>query len=48
MATTPTTTRSQTTTIMLLPELIEEMVSQRQAFQVMKFRTTLTDCVPNF
>jgi hypothetical protein len=48
MITASTTARTQTTTVMLLPELIEQMVTQRQAFQVMKFRTTLTDCVPNF
>ncbi len=32
---------------MLVPDLVEEMVAERQKFQVVKFRTTCTDCVPN-
>jgi hypothetical protein len=34
--------------IMVLPKAVERMISARQEFQVMKFRTTCTDCVPNF
>lgn len=34
--------------IMILPKMVERMISARQEFQVMKFRTTCTDCVPNF
>ncbi|MGV9595235.1 hypothetical protein ACWDR1_01065 [Streptosporangium sandarakinum] len=36
------------TPVMLTPELVETMLSERQAVQVMKFRTTCTDCVPNY
>jgi hypothetical protein len=43
-----TATDTQVSPIMLLPELIERMIEQRQAFQIKKFRTTFTDCVPNF
>ena len=35
------------TPVLLLPELIEKMVAERETFQVAKFRTTCTDCVPN-
>ena len=28
--------------------LIEKMIAERESFQVAKFRTTCTDCVPNF
>ena len=34
--------------VLLLPELIEKMIAERETFQVAKFRTTCTDCVPNF
>jgi hypothetical protein len=34
--------------VLLLPDLIEKMVAEREKFQVAKFRTTCTDCVPNF
>jgi hypothetical protein len=33
---------------MLTPELVQKMLAARQAIQVMKFRTTCTDCVPNY
>ena len=36
------------TPVLLLPDLIEKMIAQRETFQVAKFRTTCTDCVPNF
>ena len=36
------------TPVLLLPDLIERMIAQRETFQVAKFRTTCTDCVPNF
>jgi hypothetical protein len=36
------------TPVLLLPELIERMITERERFQVAKFRTTCTDCVPNF
>ncbi len=34
--------------VLLTPTLIEKMLAHRDAVQVMKFRTTCTDCVPNF
>lgn len=34
--------------IMLTPASVERMIARRQAVQVVKFRTTCTDCVPNF
>ncbi|MEV7075154.1 hypothetical protein ACIQJT_32000 [Streptomyces sp. NPDC091972] len=43
-----TTTTSTPAPVMLLPRLIERMITDRQAVHVSKFRTTCTDCVPNF
>jgi hypothetical protein len=42
--------RRETTTppVVLAPALVEQMIAQRQAVQVIKFRTTCTDCLPNF
>jgi hypothetical protein len=34
--------------VLLTPTLVEKMLAQREAVQVMKFRTTCTDCVPNY
>lgn len=34
--------------VLLTPALVEKMLAGRQAVQVMKFRTTCTDCVPNY
>lgn len=34
--------------VMLLPRLVERMITDRQAAHIVKFRTTCTDCVPNF
>ncbi|MEU4084345.1 hypothetical protein [Streptomyces aureus] len=34
--------------VMLLPRLVERMITERQAAHIVKFRTTCTDCVPNF
>ncbi|MGW8377974.1 hypothetical protein [Streptomyces sp. ODS28] len=39
-------TRTETP-LLLVPDLVEEMVAERQEFQLVKFRTTCTDCVPN-
>jgi len=33
--------------VMLTPTLVEKMLAKRQSVQVIKFRTTCTDCVPN-
>jgi hypothetical protein len=45
-----TITRTVTTAapVLLTPALVEKMLISRQAVQVMKFRTTCTDCLPNF
>jgi hypothetical protein len=34
--------------VLLLPELVEKVIAEREVFQIAKFRTTCTDCVPNF
>ncbi|MGE5827313.1 MAG: hypothetical protein ACM30G_02990 [Micromonosporaceae bacterium] len=36
-----------TTTVFLTPQRITAMLRDRRAFQVVKFRTNCTDCVPN-
>ncbi|MET9340050.1 hypothetical protein [Nonomuraea sp. NPDC003804] len=36
------------TPIMTTPEFVEKMLAARQEVQVVKFRTTCTDCVPNY
>lgn len=43
-------TRSDTTIapVLLTPTLIEKMLARREAVQIMKFRTTCTDCLPNY
>jgi hypothetical protein len=33
---------------LLTPDLVEQMIARRQTVQVIKFRTTCTDCLPNF
>jgi hypothetical protein len=34
--------------VLLTPTLVEKMLASRQAVQVIKFRTTCTDCLPNY
>lgn len=34
--------------VLLTPSLVEKMLVRRQAVQVAKFRTTCTDCLPNY
>ena len=43
-------TKKKTTVapVMLTPTLVEKMLAKRQAVQVIKFRTTCTDCLPNY
>lgn len=48
LATPKTTTRTTAAPVMLLPRLVERMITERQAAHIAKFRTTCTDCVPNF
>jgi len=40
-------TTTTTTTVFLTPRRISMMLRERRAFQVVKFRTNCTDCVPN-
>ena len=44
----PVRSGTATAPVMLVPELVERMIAARQAAQLVKFRTTCTDCVPNF
>lgn len=41
-------TRTGTAPVLLLPRLVERMIAERQAVHIAKFRTTCTDCVPNY
>lgn len=34
--------------LLLTPSLVTKMLARRQAVQVVKFRTTCTDCLPNY
>jgi hypothetical protein len=34
--------------VLLTPSLVEKMLARRQSVQVAKFRTTCTDCLPNY
>lgn len=43
----PVQTKTAPAPILLTPTTVERMISRRQAAQVVKFRTTCTDCVPN-
>jgi hypothetical protein len=45
-----TVTRTDTTVapVLLTPMLVEKMLARREAVQVIKFRTTCTDCLPNY
>jgi hypothetical protein len=43
-----TATSTATAPVMLLPDFVERMIAARQAAQIVKFRTTCTDCVPNW
>ena len=41
--------RTETVTpVLLTPTMVTKMLAKRQAIQVAKFRTTCTDCVPNY
>ncbi|MCA1705921.1 MAG: hypothetical protein LC808_22735 [Actinobacteria bacterium] len=45
-----TAVRQKTTIapVVLTPALVEKMIAKRQVVQVVKFRTTCTDCLPNY
>ena len=34
--------------VMLTPATVERMIAKRQSVQLAKFRTTCTDCLPNY
>jgi hypothetical protein len=40
-------TQAPTTPILLTPNAVERMIARRQSAQIVRFRTTCTDCVPN-
>ncbi|HVQ95006.1 MAG TPA: hypothetical protein VMU51_28495 [Mycobacteriales bacterium] len=40
-------TEAPATPILLTPTFVERMITRRQAVQIVRFRTTCTDCVPN-
>jgi hypothetical protein len=40
--------RSTVAPVMLTPAAVEKMIAKRQAVQLAKFRTTCTDCLPNY
>ncbi len=35
------------TTVFLTPERVAKMLLERRSFQIVKFRTNCSDCVPN-
>ena len=41
-------TETVVTPVLLTPTMVAKMLAKRQAVQVAKFRTTCTDCVPNY
>jgi hypothetical protein len=41
-------TRTLVAPVLLTPALVEKMLARRQEVQVAKFRTTCTDCLPNY
>jgi hypothetical protein len=41
-------TETVATPVLLTPAMVAKMLAKRQAVQVAKFRTTCTDCVPNY
>jgi hypothetical protein len=43
-----TTKKTTVAPVMLTPTLVEKMLAKRQSVQVIKFRTTCTDCLPNY
>jgi hypothetical protein len=45
-----TLTKKDTTVapMLLAPTLVEKMLEKRKSVQVVKFRTTCTDCLPNY
>lgn len=41
------TTPVLTPSVFLTPDRVEKMLSERRSFQIVKFRTNCSDCVPN-
>lgn len=44
----PVRTETTVAPVMLTPTLVEKMLAERETVQVVKFRTTCTDCLPNY
>jgi hypothetical protein len=42
-----TTTQTVAPSVFLTPERVTKMLAERRAFQIVKFRTNCSDCVPN-
>jgi hypothetical protein len=47
VSTTPVAAQTLRTTVFLTPERVSKMLQERRSFQIMKFRTNCSDCVPN-
>jgi hypothetical protein len=45
---TVTLTNTTAAPVLLTPTLVEKMLARREAVQIIKFRTTCTDCLPNY
>jgi hypothetical protein len=43
-----TLTNTTAVPVLLTPTLVEKMLARREAVQIIKFRTTCTDCLPNY
>jgi hypothetical protein len=43
----PVAAQTLETTVFLTPERVSRMLAERRIFQIVKFRTNCSDCVPN-
>jgi hypothetical protein len=43
----PITAQPVRTTVFLTPDRVSKMLQERRNFQIVKFRTNCSDCVPN-
>ena len=43
----PVAVQTVGTTVFLTPERVSKMLQERRSFQIVKFRTNCSDCVPN-
>lgn len=47
VSTVPVAAQTLRTTVFLTPERVAKMLQERRSFQIVKFRTNCSDCVPN-